>query len=214
MSFILQPWHLLLAAVCGLVNHRQQQIIEFQNIQIEALLKKLRRKRVLLDDDQRRLLAVKGHAIGRKALHELTTIVTPDTILRWHRKLVAKKFDSSDKRKPGRPRSFIALREFVDQNTDTEIVLLPPKIPNLNAYMERWFRSLKSECLDRMIFFGPRSLERAVANFIQHYHAERNHQGLGNVLIEPDEHVGSTAGSIECHQRLGGMLKYYVGRAA
>ena len=74
-----------------MVNQRQQQIIEFQNAQIEALLKKLGKKRLLLDDDQRRLLAVKAHAIGRKALLELTTIVTPDTILRWHRELVAKK---------------------------------------------------------------------------------------------------------------------------
>ncbi|MEO1979225.1 MAG: helix-turn-helix domain-containing protein, partial [Fuerstiella sp.] len=104
MSFLLQTWHILLAALCGMVNQRQQQIIEFQNAQIETLLKKLGKKRLLLDDNQRRLLAVKAHAIGRKALLELTTIFTPDTILRWHRELVARKFDSSDKRKPGRPR--------------------------------------------------------------------------------------------------------------
>ena len=104
MPFLLQPWHILLAALSAMVNQRQQQIIEFQNAQIEALLKKLGKKRLLLYDDQRRLLAVKAHAIGRKALLELTTIFTPDTILRWHRELVARKFDSSDKRKPGRPR--------------------------------------------------------------------------------------------------------------
>ena len=104
MSFLLQPWHIMLAALCGLVNQRQQQIIEFQNAQIEALLKQLGEKRLLLDNDQRGLLAVKAHAIGRKALREVTTIVTPDTILRWHRELIAKKFDLSDKRKPGRPR--------------------------------------------------------------------------------------------------------------
>ena len=104
MSFILQPWHILLASICGLVNQRQQQIIEFQNAHIKALLKKLGHKRLLLDDQQRRLLAVKGQVIGRKALRELTTIVTPDTILRWHRKRVGKTFDSSGKRKPGRPR--------------------------------------------------------------------------------------------------------------
>ncbi|WP_077027439.1 S1 family peptidase [Fuerstiella marisgermanici] len=86
MPFLLQPWHILLAALCGSVNKRQQQIIEFQNAQIEALQKKVGKKRLLLNDDQRRLLAVKAHAIGRKALLELTTIFTPDTILRWHRK--------------------------------------------------------------------------------------------------------------------------------
>ena len=104
MPFLLTPWHILLAALCGLVNERQQQIIEFQNAQIEALLRKLEKKRLLLNDDQRRLLAVKGQAIGRKALLERTTIFTPDTILRWHRELVAKTFDSSHKRKPGRLR--------------------------------------------------------------------------------------------------------------
>ncbi|MDG2128226.1 MAG: integrase core domain-containing protein [Fuerstiella sp.] len=225
MSFLLQPWHILLAALCGMVNQRQQQIIEFQNAQIEALLKKLGKKRLLLDDDQRRLLAVKAHAIGRKALLELTTIVTPDTILRWHRKLVAKKFDSSNKRQPGRPRIrqevvdaidrdtiFIAMREFIEKNTET--VLLPPKSPNLNAFMERWFRSLKSECLSGMIFFGQRSLENAVREYVEHYHAERNYQGLSNELIEPCDDAASTDGHIECRERLGGMLKYYHRRAA
>jgi hypothetical protein len=79
MSFLLRPWHILLVTICGLLNQRQQQIIEFQNAQIAALLKKLGRKRLLLDDNQRRLLAVEGQAIGRKTLFKLTTIVTPDT---------------------------------------------------------------------------------------------------------------------------------------
>ena len=113
-----------------------------------------------------------------------------------------------------RDASLIALREFLEQNTDPEIVLLPPKSPNLNAFMERWFRSLKSECLSGMIFFGQRSLENAVREYVQHYHRERNHQGLGNQLIEPDQDVGAVAGKIECRERLGGMLKYYHRRAA
>jgi len=359
MSCILQPWQILLATLCGLVQQRQQQIIEFQNAQISAMLQTLGHRRLLLDDVQRRLLAVQAHAIGRKALRELTTIVTPDTILRWHRELVAKKYDSSSQRKPGRPRirqevvdamlrfagenpawgydriqgalknlgyhisdstvanvlkahgiepapdrqrtpswstflkahwdsifatdfttvevwtrnglvtcyvlavmhlktrrvhiagitpspnatwmkqvcrhmtdgedgflkdashlivdrdtSFIAMREFLLQNTDTHVVLLPPRSPNLNAYIERWFRSLKSECLDRLICFGKRSLERAVREYVEHYHVERNHQGLGNNLIEPGDEVGSITGEIGCRERLGGMLKYYHRRAA
>lgn len=314
---------------------------------------------MLLNDDQRRLLAVKAHAIGRKALHEITTIFTPDTILRWHRELVEKKFDSSEKRNPGRPRirqiivdvivrfatenptwgydriqgalknigypiadstvanvlkahgmepapdrqrtpprstilkahwdsifatdfttveawtrnglvtfyvlavihlktcrvhiagmtpspnatwitqvcrnltdcedgflkdasrlivdrdsSFIPTRGFLDQNTETEVILLPPRTPNLNAFMERWFRSLKSGCLDRMIFFGRKSLENAVCEYVEHYHAERNHQGLGNELIDPSDDAAPVAGRIECRERLGGMLKYYHRRAA
>ena len=106
------------------------------------------------------------------------------------------------------------MRDFLDQNTDTEVVLLPPKRPNLNAYMERWFRSLKSECLDRMGFFGRQSLENAVGEYVKYYHAERNHQGLGNQLIDPSDNVGAVAGKIECRERLGGMLKYYHRRAA
>ena len=107
MNFVLQPWHVAFALVSAWVNHRQQQIIAFQNDQIEALLKKLGKKRVLLTGDQRRQLAVKGKAIGRKALMEITSIVNPDTILRWARELVARKWDHSDSRKnkPGRPRA-------------------------------------------------------------------------------------------------------------
>ena len=81
------------------MRERQQQIIEFQNSQIEALLEKLGTKRVLLTDNQRRVLAVKGKNLGRKTLRELTTIVTPDTIRRWHRERVATKWDYSDRRR-------------------------------------------------------------------------------------------------------------------
>ena len=100
------------------------------------------------------------------------------------------------------------MRDFFGQNTGTEVVLLPPKSPNLNAYMERWFRRLKTECLDRMVFFGRKSLENAVREYVEHYHTERNHQGLDNELIEPSEDAASCHGRIECRERLGGMLKF------
>ena len=80
--------------------------------------------------------------------------------------------------------------------------------------MERWFRSLKSECLDHMICFGQRSFEQVMRNYVQHYHARRNQQGLSNHLINPEKRVGAVAGMIECRERLGGMLKYYHRRAA
>ena len=85
MSFILQPWQFFVVILVGWVNREQKKIIEFYQTQVEALMKSQGKKRLLLTDDQRRLLAVKGKALGRKALMELTTIVTPDTILRWHR---------------------------------------------------------------------------------------------------------------------------------
>ena len=115
MNPIFQSGQLLFAIFYGWVNERQQKTIEFQNAQIETLLQKLGKKRILLTDDQRRLLAVKAKAIGRKALMQLTTIVTPDTILRWHRELVAKKWDYSDRRtkKPGRPSISAEIEQLV-----------------------------------------------------------------------------------------------------
>ena len=105
MSFIVRPWQLLLVILVGWVQRQQQAILEFQNEQIQSLLAQQGKTRIRLTDDQRRRLAVKGKALGRKALSEITTIVTPDTILRWHRQLVAAKWDYRDRRKksPGRP---------------------------------------------------------------------------------------------------------------
>ena len=93
-------------------------------------------------------------------------------------------------------------------------MLLPPRSPNLNAFMERWFKSLKSECLSRMILFSRKSLEKPVRQYSEHYHTERNHQGLANELIQPDESVGAVAGRFECRERLGGLLMYYHRSAA
>ena len=360
MNQTLKPWQLLFVALSGLVNQHQRQIIEFQNAEIEALLKKLDKKRVLLTDDQRRLLAVKGKALGRKALRDLTTIVTPDTILRWHRELVTQKWDHSHKRKSvGRPRirqiivdlilrfarenrswgfgriqgSLANVGYYISETTvknvlkangvepapdrkhtetwstfpkshwdvlaaidfttievwtrgglvtyyllfvmelktrrvefagctpnpheawmkqiarnltdagdgflrgmrylimdrdakfcdafrrmlkdeDVNPLRLPPRSPDLNANLERFFRSLKTETLSRMIFFGEKSLRRAVNLYLLHYHAERNHQGLDNQIIQPGDEVGLTVGKIESRERLGGLLKYYYRDAA
>jgi transposase InsO family protein len=95
-----------------------------------------------------------------------------------------------------------------------EPVRLPPRSPNLNAYAERFVRSIKDECLSRVIFVGERSLRKATREFAAHYHRERNHQGLSNRLIEPDNRRGSTFGAIECVQRLGGLLRFYHRAAA
>ena len=105
MSFILQPWQLFLFGLSGLINRHQQQMIEYLIAENLVLKEKLGKKRILLSDDQRRRLAVKGKILGRKLLEEIATIVTPDTLLRWHRKLIARKWDYSDRRKkkPGRP---------------------------------------------------------------------------------------------------------------
>jgi putative transposase len=93
---------------------------------------------------------------------------------------------------------------------------LPPRSPNLNAFAERWVRSVKEECLSKLILFGEASSRRALTQFQEHYHSERNHQGKGNVLLFPraDELPKRTGSSIQCRERLGGLLKYYHRRAA
>jgi putative transposase len=93
-------------------------------------------------------------------------------------------------------------------------VLLPPKSPNLNAHIERFMRSIKEECLDRLILFGEESLRNAVSEFLAHYGTERNHQGLQNQLIQPGVEANISQGKIECRNRLGGMLRYYHRKAA
>jgi putative transposase len=359
LEFILKPWHLIVIYVPAWVNREQQEIIEYLRTENQVLREKLGKKRILLNDDQRRRLAVVGKVLGRKALKHVASIVTPDTILRWHRELVAQKWGYSHRRKAvGRPRTkqevadlivrmdqknptwgydriegalknlgmtacdttvgnilrghgiepvpergrkttwktflqshweVLAAADFttvevwmtgglvtfcilvvmrlstrrveiagvtpnpdgawmqqmgrnltdcyggflndakytlLDRDTkflpfkgvldcsDTKVVLLPPKSPNLNAQTERYMLTPKSERLNKMIFFGEKSLRRALTEFVDHYHRERNHQGLGNTLIEPEpKHLHST-GEIACRNRLGGMLRYYYREAA
>ena len=104
-------------------------------------------------------------------------------------------------------------RELGEQS-GPHCVRLPPRSPNLSAHLERFIRSIKEECFDRMILFGDRSLRNAAQEYISHYHAERNHQGLGNRIIEPGDEIGCTTGEIACRERLGGTLRYYHRRAA
>lgn len=360
MSFVLKPWQLLLVALAGWVNLQQQQLIQFQDDQIQMLLRQLGKKRLRLSDDERRRLAAKGKVLGRKALQQITTIVTPDTILRWHRRLIAEKWDYSDRqKKPGRPPTspeitqlvlqmarentswgydriqgalanlgheisdqtvgnilkthgiepapkrkrqttwktfiqshwdvlgaidfttievwtkgglvtyyllfvmelatrrvhfagctpnpdgpwmqqiarnltdvedgFLRGKRYVLMDRDTkfsekfreilqsegvEAVPLPPRSPNLDAQLERFHRSIKDECLERMIFFSEGMLRRAVALFLEHYHRERNHQGLGNRILVPGQEVGQKTGKVTCRERLGGLLRYYYRAAA
>ena len=360
MTFAFQPWQLYLTILAGWINRHQPVVIDYLRTENQVLRETHGKKRILLSDDQRRRLAVKGKILGRKLLAEVGTVFTPDTILRWHRQLVAQKWDHSDQRKqqPGRPRvrqvivdlvlrlakenptwgydriqgalanvgyrisdttvgnilkahgiqpapdrprngswrTFLkapwdvlaaidfttmevwtkgglvtfyllfvmelktrrvpfagctpcpneswmrqiarnltdcdgflqgkryvlmdrdgkfcpAFREIL-RNEGAEPLLLPPRSPDLNAYVERFFKSIKSECLSRRIYFGEKSLRRAIHEYLAHYHAERNHQGLDNELINPVQEVGSRTGTIQCRGRLGGLLKYYDREAA
>lgn len=349
----------LLAAVAGLVNEHQLRVIEYLQEEIRILREMLGKKRLRFTDDQRRRLAVKAKLLGRALLNQVATIVTPDTLLRWHRRLIAMKWDYSSKRGPGRPRIAETIRRLVVQfalenpwwgytkiqgalahighgisretiatvlrengiepapdrskkttwkaflkahwatiaaadfftvevwtwrglvtlyvlffmdlatrrvylggittNPDTtwmmqvaksvtdpfdgfllgkryliidrdrkycdafvhllkgagvKMVRLPAKSPNLNAHAERFVRTIKQECTDRLIFFGDRSLYRAVVQFLEFYNRERFHQGMDNELLTPLNSAGSIDGELVCRERLGGMLKYYSRQAA
>ncbi len=107
-----------------------------------------------------------------------------------------------------------AFQQLIDAAEVTRVPL-PPRSPNLNAYAERWVRSVKEECLSRLILFGEASLRYALTQYMAHYHHERNHQGKENVLLFPTVSQDPTrAGTIQCREWLGGLLKYYAREAA
>ena len=358
MATVLYPWQILVTAMAGWITRQQDAVIDYLREENRVLKEQLGRKKLRLTDTQRRRLAVRGKAIGRRALTEVASLVTPDTILRWHRQLIAQKW-TYKRRSPGRPRvmeiiadlvvrmarenrgwgytriqgalqnvghrvgrttisnifkengidpapergkrttwsqflkahwNVLAAADFftvevwaprglvtfyvffvielatrridiagitpgpsepwmmqigrnltdpVDgsltekrflildrdskfsktfrnllKDAGVEVVRLPHRSPNLNAYAERFVRSIKDECLNRMIFFGERSLRKATREYAAHYHRERNHQGIDNQLIEPGYRTESVSGAIECAQRLGGMLRFYHRAAA
>jgi putative transposase len=95
-----------------------------------------------------------------------------------------------------------------------EPLVLPARSPNLNAYAERWVRSVKEECLSKVVLLGERSLRRALGEYVEHYHAERNHQGKGNVLLFPRATKARREQPVQCRDRLGGLLRYYHREAA
>ena len=360
VKVLLHPWQLLLLVLAGWVNRRQRDVIEYLLVENRVLRQKLGKRRILLNEEQRRRLAVKGKILGRKMLEQVAGIVTPETILRWHRELVARHWDTSKRRqRAGRPAipqetvdlilklakenpgwgykriqgavanlgsvisdtavanilrahaidpapdrkrqgswkeflnthwdmlasvdftaigiwtkkglatyyllffmeiatrrvyfagltthpdegwllqvarnvtdaddGFLRGKRYLLMDRDTKFseafrgtfedvgvkpLRLPARSPNLSAHIERFMRSLKEECLERMIFFGEKSLHAATVSYVDHFLTERNHQGVGNRLLIPGREVGEKAGEVVCRQRLGGLLRYYIREAA
>ena len=349
----------LMLIFAGWVHRSQQEVIEYLQAENRVLREQLGGKRLLFTDGQRRRLAARAKMIGRHGLLEIGTLVTPDTLLRWYRMLIAKKYDGSAVRKPGRPKTAAEIEQLIveiargnptwgytrirgalynlgheiGRNTIKRILLdngidpaplrdkglswetflkahwgaiaatdffsvevltrkglaryfvlfiidlqtrrvviagivqqpngqwmqqiarnltdvddgflngcryfihdrdplftkafrevfksvgvktvkLPPRSPNLNAYAERFVRSIKSECLAQIIPLGASHLCKAVKEFMEHYHFERNHQGLNNQLIEKPRDAPNMEHVVSCHERLGGILKYYYRSAA
>ena len=112
-----------------------------------------------------------------------------------------------------RDAKFSAVFADVLRSAGVHCLTLPPRSPNLNAFAERWVRSVKEECLSKLILFGEESLHRALHEFIAHFHSERNHQGKGNVLLFPSPPTTTPRQNVRCRERLGGLLRYYA-RAA
>ena len=109
-----------------------------------------------------------------------------------------------------RDTKFCAAFQQIIDDAGVERVVLPPRLPNLNAYAERWVRSVKDEALSLLILFGEASLRHALHEYVEHYHHERNHQGKDNVLLFPTISQGTVrAGPLQCREQLGGLLKYY-----
>ena len=113
MSKCLDPFRFLLISLAGWMNQRQLNAIEYLREENRVLREQLGGKRLRLNDDQRRRLAAKAKGLGRTILAEVATIVTPETLLSWHRKLIAQKYDGSGQRGPGRPRTAGELEALV-----------------------------------------------------------------------------------------------------
>lgn len=96
----------------------------------------------------------------------------------------------------------------------TDVIRLPPRSPNLNGFAERFVRSIKEECVNRMIFVSQASLRHPIGQYLTHYHNERNHQGLGNQLLISSVWVCEPCVAVKRRERLGGMLSYYHREAA
>src|SRR6266496_4212136 len=113
MRLALDPFRLLLISLAGCLNQHQRDVIDYLEEENRVLREQLGNKRLRLNDDQRRRLAVKAKKLGWRVLHELTTIVTPETLLAWHRKLIARKYDGSKRRGPRRPRTQDEIQQLV-----------------------------------------------------------------------------------------------------
>ncbi|OHB44342.1 MAG: hypothetical protein A2Y13_09165 [Planctomycetes bacterium GWC2_45_44] len=108
-----RTWTVLLIMLAGWMNRHQQDILEYLKEENKILREKFGKMRIILNDDQRRRLAVRGKELGKKLLSEVSTIFSPDTILRWHRALIAQKYDGSLCRKMGRPQISDELRNLI-----------------------------------------------------------------------------------------------------
>ena len=141
MPITLDSFRFLLIAVAGWMNQEQQQIIDYLREENRVLRAQVGSRRLRFDDDQRRRLAVRAKVLGRRVLAEVATIVTPETLLRWHRKLIAQKYDGSARRTPGRPGTVAELAALVVrmavENRDWDYRRIQGALSNLGHKLAR-----------------------------------------------------------------------------
>src|SRR5712691_300439 len=113
MRAALDPFSSVVISIAGWMNRHQQQVIEYLIEENRVLREQIGSRRMRFSDDQRRRLAARAKKLGRKLLAQITTIVTPATLLAWHRKLIAQKYDGSSNRQPGRPRTATEISNLV-----------------------------------------------------------------------------------------------------
>jgi putative transposase len=106
-----------------------------------------------------------------------------------------------------RDTKFTAEFEEILHDIGVKLVKIPARSPNCNPHAARFVKSIKSECLSKMIFFGRKSLDKAIGEFVKHYHAERNHQGIRNEFIDAKEMLGER--DVIRDERIGGLLSFY-----
>ncbi|MBP89578.1 MAG: hypothetical protein CMJ64_23190 [Planctomycetaceae bacterium] len=244
MQFVLQPWELAFAILASWINREQQEskrllnILRRHGIEPAPDRKRSRSWSTFIKAHWDVLVAIdfttidiwtKGGLVTfyllfvmelkTRRVHFAGCTVHPNEA--WMKQIARNLTNFEDGFLNGkryllmdRDSKFCELFRTFLRDENVEPVRLPAKSPNLNGYKERFMRSVKSECLDRMIFFGENSLRNAVHEYLSHYHEERNHQGLENKIIDAGKEVGQVAGKIECRERLGGILRYYYRDAA
>ncbi len=218
MTNIIQLFHLLVVALAGWINHHQQAVFDYLMEENHVLKEQLEGQRLRFTDDQRRRLAAKAKVLGRRLLDEIETLVTPDTLLAWHRKLISEKW-TYPRKGPGRPRIAQEITELVIrmamENVSWGYDRIQGALANLGHIIApNTVKNILKMNVWRMILFSERSLRRVLNEYIVHYHAERNHQGLGNRLLDPTHEAGSMDDPIQLRERLGGILNFYYREAA
>ena len=231
----LMDWARILAFVTGAVDQELLARIEYLSAE-NRILKAQLKGRLKLSDAERATLAELGHRLGRKRglvtyyvlffihLESRRVVIAGITVHPdepWMRQIARNVTMEGCGAIRGcryllhdRDTKFTQSFRAIIASGRVEPLVLPAHSPNLNAYAERWVRSVKEECLSKVVLFGERSLRRALSEYVEHYHAERNHRGKGNILLFPQGTHICRDGPVQCRERLGGLLRYYYHQEA